>query len=701
MTPAGGRAFTLQEAFTGSGALQAPGRALLAARLGVGLGSRHGGSGHELADECERLAGAAVGEIGDPARRRQLRSWLQAALAEGFDRSQVSAQRLGDLLPGARLLPDGGLDPDQMDSRVRRLLRGCGVRRWSELLERPVVDLASLRDFGPVAFAGLLGACFERSLEGLVDDQRADANDDLGALLLAERRWARQPVLESLLETRASATGEGDGPQQRDAAAAADRLLRRSAPWALDLQPLARLLDSIADELDRAIFVRTELAGSDRTSLAQLAPHYGVSATRLAQRRDRAARQLREALDTAPAPLPWLVSHVRRALGRVTTVAEAHVELARLGVDTSAEPDTALVLWLAGPFEEVPGNPDWLAVGPRELEAVTDELLSGDGGVTSLVQLEHALHAAGLARPTIVPWLRAWGAVVVDGDLAVRISAGVAGTLADTVERLLEALGRPASIADLERLLADGGRPVPPGELERALRGRRFRASDAKGGGRYELASWPRDGAPAKAAARRRPLGQRSAPAAATMPTGAEPTADEAYDGQLALPGIPDARSSAAADMPTASPVLRTGQAERRADGEPEALGQPGTAGLEVPVDDDLLRGGEAPVPPSLVEALGIGYRQRRTFASRYGPVALANDGQGAVRGPLRPVALAAGARRGDVMLLRFEHGGSVSVDILAATDADHDHGAPAEEVVSRHAARHHHPIVHEAGEAT
>jgi hypothetical protein len=84
-------------------------------------------------------------------------------------------------------------------------------------------------------------------------------------------------------------------------------------------------------------------------------------------------------------------------------------------------------------------------------------------------------------------------------------------------------------------------------------------------------------------------------------------------------------------------------------------------------VDDDLMRGGESAVPDDLVRRLGVGWRQRRTFSSRYGPVTLANDGAEPSRGPLRPIAMAVGARPGDVLVLGFAPEGDVVVMVRTA----------------------------------
>lgn len=74
---------------------------------------------------------------------------------------------------------------------------------------------------------------------------------------------------------------------------------------------------------------------------------------------------------------------------------------------------------------------------------------------------------------------------------------------------------------------------------------------------------------------------------------------------------------------------------------------------LQVEVDAAVLSGSAAPVPLSLVQGLGLRKGARRTFATRYGPVALSHDCP-PTHGSLRPVVLAAGATIGDSVLLAF-----------------------------------------------
>lgn len=93
---------------------------------------------------------------------------------------------------------------------------------------------------------------------------------------------------------------------------------------------------------------------------------------------------------------------------------------------------------------------------------------------------------------------------------------------------------------------------------------------------------------------------------------------------------------------------------------------------LEVGVDEAVLAGAAGCVPAPLATALGLREGDRRTFTTRFGPVALAYDGGRAVRGTLRPVVLAAGAGMGDVVALGFHpRDGSAMVTLVPSRPLD------------------------------
>ncbi len=688
------------EAFTGGDALGDEGRELLMAKL-----ESRGDEGHH-----DPLSRAELGDVTEPKRRQELRGFFESALGLGWDRRSLNQSALGDLFPPARLVPDGCLGPRSLDQRVRARLGRAGYPRWSDLLGITVAQLVKVPDLGPAGSVAVLGACIERSLMGLAPGAEDNDGSDLAGLLWRERRSPEQPVLEALLESAVSAAtspplaSPGARAESLDGhdqiAHAARQILAGAAPWALmPGAALGQLMSGITDDLDRAIFVRTELAREGAPSLVELAAELDITSSRVAQRRERAAAQLREELAAAPAPLGWLVQRVGRSLGRVATRRTAEDELARHGLGpvapdgvasepaalggTTSEPAAldgasseaaaldrasseaaALVLWLAGPFEPVARCPGWIGVRPNEVVARTKELLSEDGGVVSLAAISGALRALGVNDGAVTPWLEACGGVVVDDDVAVSLS----GPLVDVLERLIDAHGRALRADECHELLGRAGRRVAQGEVERALRGRRFRrgANDA-----HELSSWPTGPVTKvakRASERSEKAGSYRQPARGLVARVPASQAELTSRAQLVAPRADFGEQLGLPGMVVLSPERPGAGLSHLETVVAEAQGiAPGRAWLAVTVDSDLMRGADSSVPEDLVRALDIGFQHRRTFSSRFGPVMLANDGPEPSRGPLRPVAMGVGARLGDVLLLGFALEGDVVVELQPA----------------------------------
>ncbi len=387
---------------------------------------------------------------------------------------------------------------------------------------------------------------------------------------------------------------------------AAGRLVKREAPWALDHDAaVVALLRAAGDERSRLLFDGWSSWREPR-SLPQLANESGISAQRAGQVVHRFDSRLRAGLNVAPGPLPWIVSRLRARLGPVTTVERAeHV----LGCFDLVGPAGDLVLWLAGPYRPVPSRSGWLALGHRTVVAHTASCLAADGGVRPIADVEADL---GLSGQHLRAWLLACQATIVH-ELAVSL----AGPLPDIVERILDAHGRTLTAAAITACLAEGDRVTTDDSLRRALRAKRFvRHPD----GNFGLADWE------------------------SVPSGPAP------------PRSPDARPWSTES--TTSPDDKALDDSRRDD----------RLWLWVRVDTDVLRGGEAVVPGALAEGLGLRAPARRTFSSRYGPIALAADGPHPTRGSVRAIALAAGARHGDTVLLGFSRDGDVHVEVRCPT---------------------------------
>ena len=411
---------------------------------------------------------------------------------------------------------------------------------------------------------------------------------------------------QPLLEALLVKRGGDHPPEVREVA---DRLLQDHAPWALDLGPYAaKLIESAGNERDRRLFAARSL-GLDAGSLEQVARREGISASQAGQIVRRAEVRVTAALATSPGALPWVVRVLRNRLGTVTT--EDHLTASLAGLGAGKSPAAELIRWLAGPWSPVTRRPGWVAVEPRKVVAPTIGCLVADGGVRRRADVEAELADSGIRSDQLDAWLAAAGATVVH-DLVVSVT----GPLSDAVERLLDAHGTARAVQDISADLAAGGRFATPAALGGTLRSRRFAPSAAGG---FRLAAWgPEEKRPAGKRPRRRP---RSA------------KADRPELG-------------CAADQPRPAPDRLW---------------------LWVRVDEDVLRGSEAAVPAALAEGLALAPLARRTFSSRWGPVTLAHDGPHPTRGSVRAIALAAGARPDDTLLLGFSGSANdVAVEVRA-----------------------------------
>jgi hypothetical protein len=442
------------------------------------------------------------------------------------------------------------------------------------------------------------------------------------ALLLRHEQGAStQRLLEALLELRS-----GDGPfAVRDAAGA---IVRQYAPWALALAEMATGL--AAAERDQRLFLAW-VSRSDGQTFEELAEREGICRQNANRHVRRAEQRVREALAVATAPLRWAVSALRERLGAVSPVSQLDDELARLG---AAEPPApGMLAWLAGPYSSVPGRPGWLAKEPKEALDRTAACLAEDGGVRHWADVQAELADLDLKAANLRPWLACNGAVVVH-DVVVSVE----GPLSDVVERVLDAYGTALTPHEIVAELSGAGRLVSLEALAKVLRSRRFARS---GSGAVRLTAWGLDELQTA-----KPKSQQAGPKQAKS--------------QQAGPKQPKSQQGKTAGAQQAKAAGSLGAEGAGLDGQ---VGQ-GRLWLWARVDADMLRGSEAPVPLALVEGLGVAPLARRTFSSRWGPLTLANEAPQPVRGPLRAVALATGARPGDTLLLGFSPRGDLEVDL-------------------------------------
>lgn len=547
-----------------------------------------------------QLDAVALGEVTEQRHRRRLRNLFHDVLTGGWDTGRAGDTPLGQIFPGCQLLADGAIPEVACGARLRNVLDRSGWTRWVTVADRTIPEAAALSNVGALALAELVALCFERSLEGVAASVRDATADDLTVVLRNERGGRSQPVLEALLDLR-----RGDAPcRVRDAA---QRLVHKEAPWALDHDAaVAALLQAAGDERSQSLFRIRSSRGAPCRSLQKLAGEVGISAPAADRIVRRFEARLRATLNVAPGPLPWVVSRLRTQLGSVTTAGQVDDVMANFEIDG---PTGDVVLWLAGPYEPVPSQPGWLALEARTIVAHTASCLAADGGVRRLVDVEAEL---GLSGRHLVSWLQTSGATVVH-DVAVSL----AGPLPGVVERILDAHGRALLAPEIADCLRDGGRVTTDDALGRALRAKRFvRRPDAT----VALGDWD-----------------------AEMPPSTQPPSPGRQVGPTEIPTTADVKG------------LDPAHHDDR-------------LWLWVKVDADVLRGVEAVVPGALVDGLGMTAACRRTFSSRYGPILLASDGLQPTRGSLRAVAMAAGARHGDTVLLAFSRDGDVHVEVRGNT---------------------------------
>ncbi|MHB8312156.1 MAG: hypothetical protein ACYDD0_02475 [Candidatus Dormibacteria bacterium] len=391
---------------------------------------------------------------------------------------------------------------------------------------------------------------------------------------------------------------------------ASTRLLRLYAPWALDLTAAAAaLLTAAGDERAQRRFAAWALP-PEPGSRAKLGAAEGVSPERVRQVVRSAGARIRRAFDEAPGPLSWAVRTLRSQLGGVTTTDLMADLLTELGAQVT--PAAELLPWLAGPYAAVPGRPPWLALEPRRALRLTAECLAADGGVRPMADVENELTGLMINTDQLAPWLAASGAIVVH-DLAVVVS----GPLVDVVERLLDAHSSPRTVEQISRDLAAGGRAADEMGLAAALRSHRF--------ARTKL-------------------------------------------GAVCLPGWDEEHRRAAKRAPRRRPAIPARNVKLAGVRSPG----PERLWLRVRVDQDVLEGGQAEIPASLAQGLGLAQGGRRTFTSRWGPVSLAHQGSQPTRNSVRAVAMAAGARLNDTLLLGFSPLGDLALEVLPTTGGRH-----------------------------
>jgi len=456
-----------------------------------------------------------------PEQRQRVGRLLRDALnADTLDR--LVDKRLADIVPAITSV-SGRIDASpSATNRLIALVRSNGDGRWSNLSNQTIGQIQAWRGAGPVLVGRLVAAAVEAAM--------ATSTNQPGA-------W-RQPQLWA---TR---------PSNARVHALDDALIKTD--------PRAR---AIVEHVDLILPPSTEA----RCTPPQLATRVGLSYERVRQLRANVLESLREISRTEP--LAALAEQLAVELGSATTRGDIERVLVAHDLPRPDDPAGLLAVWLAGPYLPVPGHAEWFSPDPAELVSRTQALLEDGGGVHAMTTLRRDLGTLGITDANLDGWLDVQPLRVVH-DVAVIMS----GTVAQRVQRALEATGTALTIDDLAAWIEPDQRPGLAATIARDCRFVRTAAD------RWELSEWG------------------SAP-----------------DGS----------------------ALR----------------------LELAVDDDVLIGAEGSLPVTLAHALGLRPGRVSRFATRFGPLALSYDGERAIRGSVRPIALASGAVAGSMLIFSLTPG--------------------------------------------
>lgn len=498
----------LADAFKGAGSLGPAARAGLARVLG-----------------CPPAAVefAPLGDLNDGRHRRRLGAAVAAAFESPGELPGLPVTALGDLFPGARLLPDRAVEMIRVPARLYGVLRQHHIDTWSTLLERTAPEVIDWHGVGPLMISRLFGLLMEHSLVGLVKARQPDRTSaDLMALLEYEDLQGTVALRAALGDL---ATGGHPEPVRRSA----QRLLQSNhASPVRDTEVLSEvlsgLLEASGSPRDQLVFGGRELTTFDRPSVADLARRLRVSTERIRQMVRRSRERVRIAGAGAPEPVQRLVTAIRDGLGAVAPIDDIPRVFAEVLPGPLDRTSELLLLWLAGPYRAETLGRGWVGADPDQLRAQTRLALNQDGGARLAVEVRDELAALGVLERHRDAWLAAVGAVMVD-DMVVSTH----GTAAATIERLLFAVGRPTSIAEVQALAPDA-LLAEDGLRETLRRDRRFVATGGPGE-TFELAEW-RSASPSPRPARTAGNSRRGAPA---QRAGSAPVIGGEYQMRIAI----------------------------------------------------------------------------------------------------------------------------------------------------------------------
>jgi hypothetical protein len=249
---------------------------------------------------------------------------------------------------------------------------------------------------------------------------------------------------------------------------------------------LSFLDDALAaggDDRDRGVFENAVLPLGPSVTRPELALALGIGPEQVRRLGARAAQRVDAVLGVAQTAVRELAASVSDRLGVAAPRAAVDELVASFGLPGLPDSRSRLLLWMAGPYRELDGHPDWVALDRSGLVAETRRLINEDGGVRPVEHVVRELHTVGMAAEHVQDWLSRQSVRISDG-----LVVATTGSPGDVAERALHAQGRPMSVDEIA-----GWVPGGKGGTETlwSARDRRFLVTDGDALALVEWAEYP------------------------------------------------------------------------------------------------------------------------------------------------------------------------------------------------------------------
>ncbi len=376
----------------------------------------------------------------NPEARAAIRTAIEAGVsAQAIE--NLAPHRLDAVVPALERCGPDALVPF-VPARVRALLEKHLMGTAAPLAGCTIGQIGGWSGFGPTRVVQLIDAAVGAALHVTEGQPVATAaaptspRDDLSTVLAYDAATGGQ--LLGLLQNLCAS-----GPSE--VAAAASRVLSsRAIEPDLSLTAFSEALAAAGDERDRGVFENGGLPLGPLVTRQELAEALGISADRVKRLAARAAQRVDAALELAPTEVRALATAVSERLGAASPRTAADEMLASLGLPLLPDSRSRLLLWMAGPYREVDGHSDWIAVDPAGLVGQTRRLIHEDGGVRPVAHVAKDLRIEGIVAEHVEGWLARQPVRVSDG-----LVVATTGRPGDVAERALHAHGRAMTIDEI------------------------------------------------------------------------------------------------------------------------------------------------------------------------------------------------------------------------------------------------------------